>query len=397
MLVGIARFAPCALLVLAAASTATAQSCLRGDANCDGAVNNFDIEPFVIGELLGASARGAPADYLLRAAADCWEMRSCWGDIDQNGAFNNFDIDPFANCIVGGSRTLTGACGLNRGVVQVLNNPDTKRAYRLYIPADFDPTSDPVVISLHGTLSNSSDEMGPHHRAGNDGAWPDCGDPTWPELAEDRVKHRPFAVICPDLYFNGESGATLCDLAKDERHIVGILAQLQTAGEIGSDTYKLTGWSSGASAALTIGMRHPELFPDIVARYTGLDSVAELTYALDVAPRCLDEASECTWVADSNYWTSVPNWAATCGDPVTSWQDAPKLRSQTILIINNDAESYAAATVAAINDLAELNPPFTRIAQEIFPSYGNSLYDCIVPLGGHEEARRVAADALASW
>ncbi|MGE0480930.1 MAG: hypothetical protein AB7Q17_10715 [Phycisphaerae bacterium] len=61
----------------------------RGDANCDGLVNNFDIDPFVL-------AITDPAAYAM--AYPACDIRSC--DIDQNGLINNFDIDPFVNCIL---------------------------------------------------------------------------------------------------------------------------------------------------------------------------------------------------------------------------------------------------------------------------------------------------------
>ncbi|MGE0480859.1 MAG: PQQ-binding-like beta-propeller repeat protein [Phycisphaerae bacterium] len=64
---------------------------LRGDLNCDGLVNNFDIDPFV---LALADAGAYAATY-----PDC-DISSA--DMNGDGAVNNFDIDPFVACLSGG-------------------------------------------------------------------------------------------------------------------------------------------------------------------------------------------------------------------------------------------------------------------------------------------------------
>lgn len=64
---------------------------LRGDLNCDGLVNNFDIDAFVLA-LSDIEAYDA-------AYADCDPMNA---DIDNNGLINNFDIDPFVACVANG-------------------------------------------------------------------------------------------------------------------------------------------------------------------------------------------------------------------------------------------------------------------------------------------------------
>lgn len=66
-------------------------STLRGDMNCDGFVNNFDIDPFVLA-LTGASAYEA-------AYPDC-NIEN--GDINGDGLVNNFDIDAFVAMLSGG-------------------------------------------------------------------------------------------------------------------------------------------------------------------------------------------------------------------------------------------------------------------------------------------------------
>lgn len=63
----------------------------RGDANCDGVINNFDIEAFVL-SVLDAPAYAA-------AFPNCGGGRT---DINGDGATNNFDIDPFVACLVAG-------------------------------------------------------------------------------------------------------------------------------------------------------------------------------------------------------------------------------------------------------------------------------------------------------
>lgn len=63
---------------------------IPGDMNCDGVVNNFDIDPFVLGLV-------DPQGYA--AAFPLCDSRA--GDIDQSGSFDNFDIDPFVALVLG--------------------------------------------------------------------------------------------------------------------------------------------------------------------------------------------------------------------------------------------------------------------------------------------------------
>lgn len=62
-----------------------------GDMNCDGNVNNFDIDPFVL-------ALTNPIGYA-ELYPDC-DINNA--DINQDGVVNNFDIDGFVNCLAGG-------------------------------------------------------------------------------------------------------------------------------------------------------------------------------------------------------------------------------------------------------------------------------------------------------
>jgi hypothetical protein len=63
----------------------------RGDVNCDGAVNAFDIDPFVL-------ALTDPTGY----AAAYPSCRILNADTNCDGAVNAFDIDPFVECLTGG-------------------------------------------------------------------------------------------------------------------------------------------------------------------------------------------------------------------------------------------------------------------------------------------------------
>lgn len=64
---------------------------ITGDLNCDGVINSFDIDPFVIA-LVDPSAFAAQYPDCPRAS----------GDINGDGTVDNFDIDPFVTLLVGG-------------------------------------------------------------------------------------------------------------------------------------------------------------------------------------------------------------------------------------------------------------------------------------------------------
>jgi hypothetical protein len=70
----------------------TALFVFRGDLNCDGLINNFDIDPFVL-------ALSNPAGYAQQFPG-CNRMNA---DIDRDGLVTNFDIDPFVACIAAGA------------------------------------------------------------------------------------------------------------------------------------------------------------------------------------------------------------------------------------------------------------------------------------------------------
>ncbi|MBK8914366.1 MAG: hypothetical protein IPM64_07135 [Phycisphaerales bacterium] len=73
---------------------------IPGDANCDGTMNGFDTNPWVIA-LLNIESLTPPPEYVAEVrtnAALCWNGRRLWGDMNCDGALNNFDIDPFISC-----------------------------------------------------------------------------------------------------------------------------------------------------------------------------------------------------------------------------------------------------------------------------------------------------------
>jgi hypothetical protein len=68
---------------------------VAGDLNCDGAIDAFDVDPFVLA--LTATAPDYPEYYA--QFPDCDVMLA---DINGDGAINAFDIDPFVQLLVGG-------------------------------------------------------------------------------------------------------------------------------------------------------------------------------------------------------------------------------------------------------------------------------------------------------
>ena len=81
-------------LVLMTGGTARAHG-VRGDLNCDGSLDNFDIDAFVL------VLTGTPPDYTEYYAQypTCSHMLA---DADCDGQVTNFDIDAFVQCITGG-------------------------------------------------------------------------------------------------------------------------------------------------------------------------------------------------------------------------------------------------------------------------------------------------------
>ena len=69
----------------------TIQAAIAGDLNCDGLVNNFDIDAFVL-------ALTDPAAYA-QQFPDCDATNA---DANGDGVVNNFDIDAFVELLTGG-------------------------------------------------------------------------------------------------------------------------------------------------------------------------------------------------------------------------------------------------------------------------------------------------------
>jgi len=76
------------------AATCDPNPCLQpsvGDLNCDGLINAFDIDPFVL-------AMSNPTEYE-QQYPNCNYMLA---DINRDGQVNAFDIDPFVELLTGG-------------------------------------------------------------------------------------------------------------------------------------------------------------------------------------------------------------------------------------------------------------------------------------------------------
>jgi hypothetical protein len=82
----------CGSATSAAAELTVRSVWARGDLNCDGLVNNFDIDPFVL-------ALSDPTAY----AAAFPECDRTNADVNEDGRVDNFDIDPFVVLLGGGA------------------------------------------------------------------------------------------------------------------------------------------------------------------------------------------------------------------------------------------------------------------------------------------------------
>lgn len=67
------------------------EASIPGDLNCDGAVNNFDVDPFVL------ALTDTAAWQLVYPGCDVAN-----GDTNGDGIFDNFDIDAFVHLLSGG-------------------------------------------------------------------------------------------------------------------------------------------------------------------------------------------------------------------------------------------------------------------------------------------------------
>jgi hypothetical protein len=92
-----------------------AQPCDPCDANCDGAVDAFDVEPFISVLLGGAGCAPCTGDVNGDGVIDAFDIEPfidilvnggpgcspCAADADGNGVVDAFDIEPFISCLVG--------------------------------------------------------------------------------------------------------------------------------------------------------------------------------------------------------------------------------------------------------------------------------------------------------
>jgi hypothetical protein len=67
---------------------------IPGDVNCDGRVDGFDIDPFVL-----VLSTAEPYEQYYEQYPYCDHLRA---DVNTDGAVNGFDIDPFVDLISGG-------------------------------------------------------------------------------------------------------------------------------------------------------------------------------------------------------------------------------------------------------------------------------------------------------
>lgn len=73
------------------AAVVSVQCYTRGDCNCDGAVDNFDVDAFVL-------ALVNPLGYVL----DYPGCSTLSADVNNDGSVTNLDIDPFISCLISG-------------------------------------------------------------------------------------------------------------------------------------------------------------------------------------------------------------------------------------------------------------------------------------------------------
>lgn len=77
---------------ISSVATVSILPCIFGDSNCDGVVNNFDIDCFV-------TAIVDPPGWTTACQQNGCDFL-CVNDVNQDSAVNNFDIDPFVTCVV---------------------------------------------------------------------------------------------------------------------------------------------------------------------------------------------------------------------------------------------------------------------------------------------------------
>jgi len=134
----------------------------------------------------------------------------------------------------------------------------TRETYYLYVPSGYKGERPwPLVVTCHGTY-------------GFDDARRQIKE--WKALAEDNG----FIVVAPDLKSTQGvlpviSPLRRRDLARDEKTILAVMAELKRQYRIDDDAVMITGYSAGGFPMYYTALQHPELFSVVVSRLANCD------------------------------------------------------------------------------------------------------------------------------
>ena len=129
------------IALIALLASGAALGAQPGDVNCDGLINSFDIDPFVL-------ALSDPVAYA-EAYPDCDILSA---DVNGDGSVNSFDIDPFVDLLVGGGDPIPA---------QLAGNSLDEYPYFEYVKAfnenatvevAIDPTRFPEIVGQTGDI-----------------------------------------------------------------------------------------------------------------------------------------------------------------------------------------------------------------------------------------------------
>lgn len=144
------------------------------------------------------------------------------------------------------------------GQILQLAEPDTRRAYQLYVPAAY--SSDklwPVAVVCHaaGPFDSPRGQID-----------------EWKGLAEGRQ----FLVVAPQLVGVGGSlskdpARKLALLRQDEEAVLAILRHVRGARGVDTNRVFIVGWLGGAYPALYLGLKNPDVFRAISLRQPYFD------------------------------------------------------------------------------------------------------------------------------
>jgi hypothetical protein len=133
------------IVISATAMPAALAGYQLGDVNCDGAVNGFDIDPFVLA-LVDPGAYAAQYPSCTVARADC----------DLSGSVDGFDIDPFVRFLLTGPPSLAdawyeGCDGLDEvcpeDVIELTAQPET--LYAVHLNGFYNCCAEDILISVN--------------------------------------------------------------------------------------------------------------------------------------------------------------------------------------------------------------------------------------------------------